>query len=151
MMSPHRQRILSFPIPVGERDALRAVLKKAGLPFEDIDAPALHVWRFEGDDALVGFGGIELHGDFALLRSLVTLPPLRGRGWGRTITGVLEVEAIALGCRTLYVITVDQERFFAQQGYEACRREDLPAAIRDTPLLKTHCPASAAVMMKQLA
>lgn len=149
-MSPQRRQLLAFPLALEERDGLRAALKKSGLPFDDVASPKLRFWRFEREDAPVGFGGLDLHGEVGLLRSLVTLPPLRGQGWGRAITALLEVEAIALGCRTLYLLTVDQARFFAHQGYEACRREDTPEAIRNTTMFKTHCPDSAIVMAKRL-
>ena len=45
------------------------------------------------EDIPVGFGGLEIHGSDALLRSLVTLPPLRQLGMGAAMVAVLETEA----------------------------------------------------------
>ena len=73
MAAPRLQRA---PLAVWEREGLKAALVKAGLPADDVGDPALLFWRFETfEDVPVGFGGLELHGDDALLHSVVTLPP----------------------------------------------------------------------------
>ena len=79
-----RRRPIPIPLPlaVWERDGLAAALAKAGLPTEDIQASGPLFWRFENDDVPVGFGGLEIFEDQALLRSVVTLPPVRNRGIG---------------------------------------------------------------------
>jgi N-acetylglutamate synthase-like GNAT family acetyltransferase len=89
-------------------------------------------WRFETyEDVPVGFGGLELHGDDALLRSVVTLPPLRQIGMGGAIVSALEAEARANSCRTIYLLTTSDRKFFAKLGYVPCARADLPQPIRD--------------------
>jgi N-acetylglutamate synthase-like GNAT family acetyltransferase len=142
-------RLLAVPLAEWERDGLKAALKKAGLPSEDVCAPGRRFWRFEQDDVPVGFGGLELHDGAALLRSLVTLPPVRGRGLGRAITRMLEIEARALNCRTIYLLAENASEFFARQGYRPCKRGEIPAAIGASERFSLR-PASATVMVKQL-
>jgi len=141
-----------FPLQLAvfERDALTAALAKAGLPTEGVSKPENLFWRFEIGDMPVGFGGIEPHGDVALLRSVVTLPPLRRRGICRAMVEVLETEAMARNARAVYLLTTDAAAFFARLGYAPCGREDVPPAIRATAQFATLCPQTATVMCKDL-
>jgi N-acetylglutamate synthase-like GNAT family acetyltransferase len=148
-MAPH---LTAFTLADWERDGLKAALKKAGLPSEDVEAPNRLFWRFETDDLVpVGFGGLEIRGADALLRSVVTLPPVRTRGVGAAIVAILEVEARALGCRTIWLLTTTAAEFFGDLGYRQCERATVPPAIRTTAEFATLCPASATVMTKSLA
>ena len=98
-----RRNLLATPLAAWERDGLKAALVKAGLPADDVGDARLLFWRFETTDIPVGFGGLEIHGSDALLRSLVTLPPLRQIGMGAAMVAVLETEARALKCRAIYL------------------------------------------------
>ena len=99
----------------------------------------------------VGFGGLEVRGEDALLRSVITLPPVRSRGVGAAIVDILEVEAQARNCRVVWLLTTSAAEFFAEFGYRPCERESVPPAIRETAEFKSLCPASAVVMTKRLA
>ena len=83
-----RRRLLATPLAAWERDGLKAALLKVRLPADDVGDARLLFWRFETvEDIPVGFGGLEIHGSDALLRSLVTLPPLRQIGMGAAMVG----------------------------------------------------------------
>lgn len=142
--------LFALPLAVWERDGLKAALTKAGLVTDDVDAADHLFWRFEIGDMPVGFGGLEMHGDLALLRSVVTLPPLRRRGIGRAMIEVLETEAVARGARAIYLLTADSAPFFARLGYAPCAREQVPPAIRATVQFASLCPQTAVVMTKDL-
>jgi amino-acid N-acetyltransferase len=145
-------KLTPHPLRAGERDALMAALAKANLPTADVEAPGRLFWRFETQDEVpVGFGGLEPYGDDALLRSLVTLPPVRGRGVGSAIVAALEFEARLHGCRNLWLITIAAADFFERLGYARCERAVVPATIRATTEFAELCPASADVLMKKLA
>lgn len=144
-------KLTAHPLRAGERDALMAALAKAKLPTSDIEAPGRLFWRFATDDEVpVGFGGLEVHGEDALLRSLVTLPPLRGRGFGKAMTEALEFEARLHGCRSLWLITTTAADFYQRLGYARCDRGAVPPAIAATSEFAELCPASADVLMKRL-
>lgn len=88
--------LLAMPLAAWERDGLKTALAKAGLPADDIGDPHLLFWRFESRaNVPAGFGGLEIHHGDALLRSIVTLPPVRRLGMGSAIVAVLEIEARA--------------------------------------------------------
>lgn len=145
-----KAQLFALPLAPWERGGLKAALKRAGLPSQDVDAPDVLMWRFERNDMPAGFGGLEIHDDQALLRSLVALPPVRHRGIGSAMVEVLETEAVARHIRALYVLTTDCVGFFARLGYAPCGRDDVPAAIRATAQFSALCPASATAMSKPL-
>jgi N-acetylglutamate synthase-like GNAT family acetyltransferase len=142
--------LFALPLAVWERGDLKSALAKAGLPSDDIESPSLSYWRFERNDVPVGFGGLEIFGEVGLLRSVLTLPPLRRRGIGTAMVEVLETEAAARKIRTLYALTTAAAPFFARLGYVPCRREEAPAAVQGGRLFAVLCPASATVMTRQL-
>jgi N-acetylglutamate synthase-like GNAT family acetyltransferase len=139
------------PLAAWERDGLKAALTKAGLLADDVAEPDRLFWRFERhDDMPVGFGGLEIHGTDALLRSIVILPPLRRRGSGRAVVGALEQEAQRHGCGAIYLLTMSEADFFARLGYAACARDKVPDAIRSSRQFAALCPETAAVMVKRM-
>jgi N-acetylglutamate synthase-like GNAT family acetyltransferase len=143
------RRLIHTPLAVWEREGLEAALVRAGLPADDVGDPHLLTWRFETyEDVPVGFGGLEIHGDDALLRSVVTLPPLRQIGMGAAIVDALEAEARAHRCRTIYLLTTSEADFFGRLGYAPCARNDAPDAIRASRQFAVL--GTAAVMVKAL-
>jgi len=144
-------RLRAVPLAAWERDGLKAALAGAGQPVGDLGRDDLLFWRFEQtDDMPVGFGGLEIHDRDALLRSVVTLPPLRHRGMGAAIIAQLEQEADLHGCRAVYLLAAEDSEFFATLGYAPCARETAPAAIRASEQFAALGPADAALMVKQL-
>ena len=144
-------KLIPHPLRAGERGALMAALARAKLPTADVEAPGRLFWRFETTDEVpVGFGGLEVHGDDALLRSLVTLPPVRGRGIGSAMVAALEFEARLHECRNLWLITNTAAEFYERLGYARCDRAVVPPAIAATGEFAELCPANADVLMKKL-
>jgi N-acetylglutamate synthase-like GNAT family acetyltransferase len=139
------------PLAVWERDGLKAALLGAGLPASDVGDPRHLFWRFETfEDIPVGFGGLEIHGQDALLRSIVTLPQLRQLGMGGAIVAKLETEARAHGCVAVYLLATAETDFFAQMGYAACDRDRVPVAIRESEQFASLCPPAAIAMVKRI-
>ncbi len=113
--------VFAQPLATWERDGLKATLARAGLPADDLDDDGPLFWRFERDDVPVGFAGIEVHGTDALLRSLVTLPPLRLQGVGGAMVDKMETEARARGARAIYLMTLELGRVLHQARLCAVR------------------------------
>jgi N-acetylglutamate synthase-like GNAT family acetyltransferase len=145
-------RLFAFPLKVGERGALSKALAKAGLPTDDLEAPRHCFWRFEtADQVPVGFGGVEFYGEDALLRSVLILPPLRGRGIGSVMVTLLEREAAFLGCRVVWLLTRSAGTFFDRLGYAKCDRAVVPQSIKDSREFAALCSTDADVLVKRLA
>jgi N-acetylglutamate synthase-like GNAT family acetyltransferase len=145
------RRLQATPLAVWERDGLTAALVRAGLPADDVSDPYVLLWRFETyEDVPVGFGGLEIYSYDALLRSVVTLPPLRQVGMGTAIVAALEGEAHARRCGAIYLLTATEADFFARLGYAPCARSDVPEAIRASRQFAALGPPTATVMVKRL-
>lgn len=145
------RRLIATPLAAWERDGVGAALAKAGLPADDIGDPYVLLWRFESyEDVPIGFGGLEIYDYDALLRSVVTLPPLRQVGMGAAIVAALEAEAQARRCRAVYLLTTSEADFFTRLGYKPCTRDDVPEAIRASRQFAALCPPTATVMMKRV-
>jgi N-acetylglutamate synthase-like GNAT family acetyltransferase len=142
--------LVALPLASWERDGLRAALAKAELPAADVEGEGRFFWRFEHSDMPAGFGGLEIHGGDALLRSVVTLAPVRGHGIGAAIFAMLETEATIAGCRTAWTAS-NAVGFLEKLGYEHVGTAEVPAPIRATPEVDTLLAADAKVMRKPLA
>jgi amino-acid N-acetyltransferase len=151
-MANELPQIVAFPLLTGERGGLAAALKRARLPLDDLDAPGRHFWRFTTpDDLPVGFGGLEIHGKDALLRSLIVLPPMRHRGYGKAAVAALEAEAAIAGCDNVWVLAQSAEEFFTERGYAPCERVHVPTSIRMTDQFTILDAPEATVMVKRFA
>lgn len=138
--------------PVASSDpGLVGALREAGLPSEDLGGSP---GRFYGYRTLggtrLGYGGVEVYGEDALLRSLLVLPAARGRGIGRAITALLMRRAFDAGARTAWLLTTDAARFFTRTGFAVAAREQAPAAIRETSQMAGLCPASASLLTRSI-
>ena len=69
MTAGHRQLIME--LIAGEIDALRMPLAAVRLPIDDLTEPGRTFFRFMDGGKTVGFGGLELLDDCALLHSVV--------------------------------------------------------------------------------
>ena len=126
--------------------AVRALLRRNGLPFEDCDQ---HIDDFIGvteAKGLIAIGGIEVLGDVALLRSVAVDQSFQGRGLGRAIVDRLHELARSRGLLELYLLTESAEAYFLAYGYENRAREDLPIEVKSTEQFRALCPASAQAM-----
>jgi amino-acid N-acetyltransferase len=97
-----------------------------------------------------GLVGIELHGDDALLRSLVVLPEHRSTGLGAALVSHAETHARSHGARSMFLLTTTAEQFFERRGYRSIARDQAPPGISSTREFADICPASSAFMVKTL-
>ena len=134
----------------GHDAGLRAALAGAGLPVDDLSDAGRSFFRFSREGETVGFGGLELYGEAALLRSIVVLPDRQGFGFGHAITLGLLDEARGKGAGAAYLLTESAAPFFQSLGFRAIARDEAPAAILTTQQAASLCPASAALMVRSL-
>jgi N-acetylglutamate synthase-like GNAT family acetyltransferase len=88
-------------------------------------------WVLEREGRLVGCVGLEVYGEAALLRSVITSPELRGRGYGDVLVRKAFEEAQERGVKWLYLFTMDKAPFFARHGFERCTMDDFEPAARE--------------------
>lgn len=139
------------PVPEGERPVLATVLSAAGLPSDDVGSPGREFFAFRDPrGTLVGYGGIEVFGADALLRSVITVPEMRDRAYGVAIVDRMLALALRRGVRTLYLLTTTAAPFFERLGFVAIDRGAAPPAIAGTSEFTTRCPVSAVLMRRRL-
>jgi amino-acid N-acetyltransferase len=127
------------------------LLREAALPAADLTERQMeHFFGCGAGDAPRGVVGLELHGEDALLRSLVVDPQARGRGCATALVARAERHAREQGARRLYLLTTIAADFFARLGYKRVERDSAPGSIRATSEFASLCPASSALMMKEL-
>ena len=138
------------PATPTDLDRVERLLAANDLPTADVraDAPQFYVARADGDP--IGVGGLELHGDAGLLRSVVVADPHRGRGYGKAICATLEACAEQADVETLYLLTTTAADFFRDHGYTAVDREAVPKRLRASRQFADLCPDSATCLRKSL-
>ena len=127
---------------------MRAALGKAGLPFDDRAEPDVVLFAFAQDGVVVGYGGLELYGPDALLRSIVVAPDRRRAGFGRGIVEHLLRYATARGVSRIFLLTTDARTYFERCGFRVADRGEAPASIATTRQMAGLCPASATLMLR---
>ena len=131
-----------------------AALAATGLPSDDVGEDGRTFFHYRRlDDEGVGFGGFELYGADALLRSMVIEPPFRRRGNGRNLSALLMRRAHERGARQAYLLTdkADARAFFEAAGFRPIERAAAPPGILGTRQASELCPASATLLTKRIA
>jgi amino-acid N-acetyltransferase len=127
------------------------LLAAQDLPVSDLNGEALALF-FGCEDPLrpTGVVGLEIHGRYGLLRSLVVEAGGRNSGRGRALVASIEAYAKEKRLTSLYLLTNTAEAFFLKRGYERVGREEVPMEIRETSEFRSLCPSTAVVMKKSL-
>nr|MCU0326872.1 arsenic resistance N-acetyltransferase ArsN2 [Spirosomataceae bacterium] len=115
----------------------------------DIDENVELFGIFE-DNKLIATAGLEKYGSIGLLRSVSTMPEVRGKGFGKIITTETENYALRNGVSAMYLLTTTAKDFFMKDGYALVNREEVPDEIRQTKQFSGICPSSATIMRKVL-
>jgi len=128
-------------------EGVRALLVEANLPPDGLDdqfGPRYAVVEVGG--ALAGAAGVEVHGAFGLLRSVVVAPTARGTGLG----GALVADRLAWARRerlaAVFLLTTTAPDFFAALGFERIARDAAPEEIRRSREFASVCPGSSVLM-----
>ena len=131
-------------LPVSAADAgLRDALLAAELPIDDIADGGRRFFRFQYHGEIVGYGGFEPHGRYALVRSIAVDAAQRGQGIGRAITEAIMAEAKRGGAAEAFLLTTTAGPFFEHLGFAAMDRADAPAEILATRQATTICSTAA--------
>jgi N-acetylglutamate synthase-like GNAT family acetyltransferase len=132
-------------VPVSGTDAnLQAALSAAGLPMDDVeDTGRSFFCIIERDGQRIGFGGFELYGEDARLRSVAVPEDRRGTGAGRLVTETLLGEISSAGGKRVYLLTTTAASFFKHLGFDHIDRTAAPAAILATRQASSICTSAA--------
>jgi amino-acid N-acetyltransferase len=143
-MQLHAEPARPFDLP-GALD----LLGRSELTEQDVAARWGHYFVVREDDGrVVGVAGLEIHGDFGLLRSVAVDTDYRGQGLAASLVEAAMERAKKLNLRSVYLLTTTARDYFARHGFSDCPRDDAPAAIRESWEFRSGCPSTAAFMKR---
>lgn len=127
-------------------EVFRNLLRSSSLPADDLDFKRDMLVGYIEDDAMVGTGGLEVYGDYALLRSLSVKLGIRGKALGTTITEHLIEQARERKLKGIFLLTENAHGFFQRKGFVVIPREAVPKELNASSEFSHVCPTSAVVM-----
>jgi amino-acid N-acetyltransferase len=141
-----------IPATAGDEEGLKVLLQACDLPSDDIGTSHLaHFFVIKDCGEIVGSVGLEICGQYGLLRSLALATPLRGRGLGTQLVEQIKAHARSRQIGSIYLLTTSADGFFDHIGFRSIPRQTAPAPVRDTAEFKSICPDSAICMCKELS
>lgn len=136
----------------GTDPGLSAALTAAKLPIEDLADPGRNFFAFsDASGATLGYGGYEILGPHALIRSMVVAEPDRGRGIGSAMLASLMAMAGAAGASDAWLFTKHAAQFFSHRGFRSMARYEVPPEVLASKQASSVCPITSVVMSRALA
>ena len=141
-----------IPAVAHDQAGVKTLLQACELPADDISASHLeHFFVIKENDQIVGSVGLEVCGEFGLLRSLSQAESLRGQGLGIRLVEHIEAYSLSQQITSLYLLTTTADWFFAGIEYQEIPRENASTPLQETAEFQSICPASAVCMCKKLS
>ncbi len=133
-----------------QRETIAATLLLAKLPIEDLPETLDNFLVAIENGRLIGVIGLEIYGDYGLLRSLAVLPAHRNKGIAGKLIERLESLAGLKGLKELYLLTETAPEYFASKAFQKISRDEVPDEVKTSSEFSHVCPASAIVMKKSI-
>ncbi|MDX2108867.1 MAG: arsenic resistance N-acetyltransferase ArsN2 [Verrucomicrobiota bacterium] len=131
--------------------SLRELLASAELPTEDLTEKHLdHYIVVVSGQTIVATVGLEVHGQYGLLRSLAVAPSYRGLGLSLRLISLIEAYARKHNLKALYLLTITADQIFSRCSYKTIPRKLAPQDIQDSAEFSSICPSNSVCMMKTL-
>jgi amino-acid N-acetyltransferase len=134
----------------GYKENIVDLLISEKLPVTDLPESLENFWIALQNDMVIGVIGLEIYGQYGLLRSLAVLPPYRSKGVAGELLNNLESIAASQALKHIYLLTETAPDYFTTKGYKQLSREDVPAEVQQSSEFSYVCPQSAIVMKKSL-
>lgn len=139
------------PAASGDLRAVQALLRDAGLPTDGVAEQLGSGYVVAEEEArIVAAAGVEVHGSYGLLRSVVVSPDRRGRGLGERLVQDRIRWAEARGLEGMALLTTTAAGYFPRLGFAPLSRADVPEVVRSSSEFAGVCPTSAAVLWRTI-
>lgn len=135
---------------LSELTSIEALLRVSGLPTSGAEEFLSNFIVAADNSDVVACGGIEYHGNFALIRSIAVAEYARGSGLGKTIVSRLLTECRNHSVQSVALLTTTAERFFIGHGFKRVARHEVPESLLVSSQFQGICPVSATTMLKTL-
>jgi len=147
-MTPYTLR----PALSEDADAILTLLESSALPTQDLHGTWWQNFTvaIAANGEPIGVMGIDVVGDWGLVRSAAVAAEHRNGGIGLELLHAIESLARDLGLHELGLLTTTAEAFFIRHGYAEIPREAAPAAMQATAEFRDLCPDTATILRKSL-
>ena len=132
------------------RENVLSLLSAEKLPVDDLPVVLDNFIAAIDNGHVIGVAGLELYGNYGLLRSVAVDKNQRGKGIAAELLNRIEAIAINKGLEGIYLLTETAAEYFNNKGYENIARMDIPEEIRESSQFRHVCPESAIAMKKAL-
>ncbi|MEJ7645751.1 MAG: arsenic resistance N-acetyltransferase ArsN2 [Chryseolinea sp.] len=126
--------------------AFRTLLNSSKLPADDLNYQRDMLVSYVEDEVMVGTGGLEIYGDYALLRSLSVKLGTRGKALGTVISEFIIAKARERKLKAIYLLTETARGFFLRKGFTDIPRDQVPAVLQQSSEFSHVCSSSAIAM-----
>jgi amino-acid N-acetyltransferase len=132
------------------RDEVIELLSTQKLPTVDLPGLLNNFFVAIDNNAITGVVGLEIYGNYGLLRSLAVNSGLNNKGIGAALLKRIETLATEQGLGAMYLLTETAKDYFEHKGYEHIARMDIPEEVKAASEFTHVCPDTAVAMQKSL-
>lgn len=132
------------------QDGIIRLLEAEKLPTGDLPIELDNFLAALEDDEIIGTAGLEIYGDYGLLRSVAVRPDARNKGVAGELLKQIETLAAVKHLKEIYLLTETAPDYFRQKNYKQISRAEVPAEVQLSSEFSYACPQSAIVMKKTL-
>ncbi|MFN5168719.1 MAG: arsenic resistance N-acetyltransferase ArsN2 [Cyclobacteriaceae bacterium] len=126
-------------------EKVKQLLRDNGLPWQDVQLSGNFFIGYSNDEGeLIASGGLEIYGDYVLLRSVAVKESARGQRLGHRIVNDLLGQASG---KSVFLLTETATGFFTRFGFSEVSRDQVPDPIRKSSEFSSVCPVSAICMV----
>lgn len=125
-----------------------ALLAAEKLPTSDLPDTLENFLVAIEDAEIIGVAGLEIYGNYGVLRSLAVSGEHRCKGIAGKLLTRIEVLAALKALKEMYLLTETAPDYFEGNGYGKITRADVPAEVQQSSEFSHVCPVSAIVMKK---
>lgn len=133
-----------------QRENIISILSAEKLPVDDLPEKLNNFLVAVENEAIMGVAGLEVYGDYGLLRSLAVPFEYRNRGIAGQLMDQLETLAVRHGVTDLFLLTETSPEYFIRKGFQKITRDEVPEEVKRSSEFSHVCPVSAIVMKKSI-
>lgn len=133
-----------------KRDDVIALLAAEKLPVDDLPETLDNFVVATDGETLTGVAGLEIYGQYGLLRSLAVDKAYRDKGIANNLLAQIEGLAKTEKLSAIYLLTETAPDYFFRKGYRVINRSSVPSEVQQSTEFSHVCPVSAIVMKKPI-